>query len=63
MFFAVLIRFGFILMDTAKANKLNPYGSLKWFFETAPKLLPEEYSKLLPWNADSNEVNRFALNR
>jgi len=28
------------MIETAKENKLNPYGYLKWVFEEAPKLIP-----------------------
>jgi transposase len=45
--------FFYSLIETAKENRLNPYGYLKWVFETAPWLEKSEYEKLLPWNCDS----------
>gem|GEM_PF-6143071 len=51
------------LIETAKTNELNPYGYLKWVIETAPSLEKSDYSNLLPWNADRNEISRFALKR
>jgi transposase len=54
--------FFYSMIETAKANELNPYGYLKWVFETAPGLEEKDYSRLLPWNADRDEVSRFAFN-
>ena len=53
--------FFYSMIETAKVNELNPYGYLKWIFETAPALPKSDYENLLPWNCDRDEVNRFAL--
>jgi len=58
---AVASCFFYSLIETAKANDLNPYGYLKWLFETAPGLPVSEYEKLLPANCDQDAVSRFAL--
>ncbi len=52
----------FSLVETAKANDLNPYGYLKWIFEQTPLLKSEEeFEKLLPWNCDRVEVNKISF--
>lgn len=39
------------LIETAKANKLEPYSYLRHIFSQLPKASsPEEYQALLPWN-------------
>ena len=53
--------FFYSLIERAKGNDLNPYGYLKWVFETAPGLPASEYEKLLPLNCDREAVSRFAL--
>lgn len=53
--------FFYSMIETAKANGLNPYGYLKWVFETAPSLDEQDYSRLLPWNAERDEVSRFSF--
>ena len=53
--------FFYSMIETAKANELNPYGYLKWVFQSAPALSESEYKSLLPWNCEPDEVNRFAL--
>ncbi|GHU64805.1 IS66 family transposase [Spirochaetia bacterium] len=41
----------YTLIETAKANKLNPYQYLKTIFEQAAEMNPSgDWSKLLPWN-------------
>ncbi|GHV45780.1 transposase [Spirochaetia bacterium] len=41
----------FTLMETAKANQLNPCQYLKTIFERAAEMNPaDDWSKLLPWN-------------
>jgi hypothetical protein len=41
----------FSLIETAKANKINPYEYLKTVFERAAELsASDDWSKLLPWN-------------
>ena len=53
--------FFYSMIETAKENGLNPYGYLKWVFETAPWLEKSDYEKLLPWNCDREQVNRYDL--
>jgi transposase len=50
------------MIETAKENGLNPYGYLKWVFETAPWLDKSDYVKMLPWNCDPERVNRYDYN-
>jgi transposase len=41
----------YTLIETAKANKLNPYQYLKTVFEQAAEMRPsDDWSKLFPWN-------------
>ncbi len=41
------------LVETAKANHLNPYDYLKHIFAEFPKCTEkDDIEKLLPWNAD-----------
>ncbi len=54
--------FFYTMIETAKENDLNPYGYLKWVFETAPWLEKSDYEKLLPWNCDPERVNRYDYN-
>ena len=54
--------FFYSMIETAKENGLNPYGYLKWVFETAPWLNKADYEKLLPWNCDPERVNRYDYN-
>ena len=50
----------FSLIETAKANDLNPYGYLKWIIEQTPLFKSEDdFKKLLPGNCDREEVNRI----
>lgn len=39
------------LIETAKANGLEPYSYLKWLFERLPETTAENISELAPWNA------------
>ena len=53
----------FSLIETAKANNLNPYGYLKWIFEETPKIKTEnEFEKFLPQNCDRERINEFQFN-
>jgi transposase len=54
--------FFYSMIETAKVNGLNPYGYLKWVFDTAPWLEQSGYEKLLPWNCDPERVNRYDYN-
>jgi transposase len=53
--------FFYSMIETAKVNNLNPYGYLKWVFETAPVLGKAEYESLLPWNCNRETVNEFGF--
>ena len=53
----------FSLIETAKANNLNPYGYLKWIFEETPMIKSDnEFEKFLPRNCDRNKINQFQFN-
>jgi transposase len=53
----------FSLIETAKANDLNPYGYLKWIFEETPLLKSEEeFEKFLPKNCGRERINEFQFN-
>ncbi|PWQ97832.1 transposase domain-containing protein, partial [Leucothrix pacifica] len=44
------------LVETAKANGLNPYDYLKRLFEALPNAQRiEDYDALLPWNISKGE--------
>lgn len=50
----------FSLIETSKANDLNPYGYLKFIFEQTPLFKSDkDFEKLLPWNCDREEINRI----
>ena len=52
----------FSLIETAKANDLNPYGYLKWIFDQAA-VMDDDFDpeKLLPWNCDRDAVMKMAF--
>lgn len=53
----------FSLIETAKANDLNPYGYLKWIFEETPLIKKDnEFEKFLPRNCDRKKINQFQFN-
>ena len=52
--------FFYSLIETAKANNLNPYDYLRWIFKTAPRLSKAQYENLLPWKVDREAVKRAA---
>ena len=52
--------FFYSLIETAKANNLNPYDYLTWIFKTAPRLSKAQYENLLPWEVDREAVKRAA---
>jgi len=53
----------FSLIETAKANDLNPYGYLKWIFEETPLIKKNnEFEKFLPRNCDREKINQFQFN-
>jgi hypothetical protein len=47
------------LIETAKANDLNPYGYLWWVFDQVAAMGDEE--KLLPWNCNREAVMKRAF--
>ena len=50
------------LIETAKANDLNPYGYLYWIFEQyAGKDDNFDKEKLLPWNCDREAIKKVAF--
>lgn len=50
----------FSLIETAKANDLNPYGYLKWIFKETPMIkYDNEFEKFLPRNCDRDKINQF----
>ena len=52
--------FFYSLIETAKANNLNPYDYLRWIFKTAPRLSTAQYENLLPWKMDREALKRAA---
>lgn len=45
------------LIETAKANKLEPYAYLRYIFELLPLAISlEDYEKLLPWNLSMKKI-------
>ncbi len=53
----------FSLIETAKANDLNPYGYLKWIFEETPLIKSDaQFEKFLPKNCDREKINQFQFN-
>jgi transposase len=52
----------FSLIETAKANDLNPYGYLKWIFDKVATIDGDrDLEMLLPWNCDKKEIQRMAF--
>jgi len=50
------------LIETAKANDLNPYGYLYWIFDQyAGKGDDFDNEKLLPWNCDREAIRKVAF--
>ncbi len=48
------------LIETAKANGLEPYKYLRYLLETIPSIAPENISSLLPWNVPLHVKGRFS---
>ena len=45
------------LIETSKANKLEPYAYLRYIFELLPLATSlEDYEKLLPWNLSMKNI-------
>ena len=50
------------LIETAKANGLDPYWYLKHLFEKLPEAMTsDEFNNLLPHNVDKNKLDRPAV--
>jgi len=49
------------LIETAKANGINPYDYLCYVLEMIPKLPPEKLDQLLPWNCPNHLQGTFKL--
>ncbi len=46
------------LIETAKANRLEPYAYLRYIFEQLPTASSlDEYEALLPWNVTPEQMN------
>ena len=46
------------LVETARANHVNPYAYLKWIFKALPQAAtPEQIDALLPWNVSHEDMN------
>jgi len=46
------------LIETAKANGLEPYAYLRHIFDQIPLATTlEDYEKLLPWNITEEQIN------
>ena len=46
------------LIETAKANKLEPYAYLRFIFEKLPMAEAlQDYEDLLPWNVDPKQMD------
>jgi transposase len=52
----------FSLIETAKANDLNPYGYLRWVFDQVA-IMTDDYNKekLLPWNCDREAIGKMTF--
>jgi len=45
------------LIETAKANKLEPYAYLRYIFDRLPTATSlEDYEALLPWNITPEQM-------
>ncbi len=51
--------FFFSLIETAKENGLNPEDYLEYILTYGPYTPKEEYSSLLPWNADMSKIEKL----
>jgi len=45
-----------VLLETAKANQLEPYSYLRYLFERLPKTLPDKFHDLLPQNISPEKL-------
>jgi hypothetical protein len=52
------------LIETAKANDLEPYRYLRYLFHELPKVTSVEgYEALLPWNVDKDFINSNSIRK
>jgi transposase len=52
------------LIETAKANGLEPYRYIRYLFQELPKVKSiEEYEALLPWNVDKDFINSNSIRK
>ena len=50
------------LIETAKANKLEPYAYLRYIFEKLPLAeMLNDYEALLPWNLRREQLHSSAM--
>ena len=50
------------IIETAKANGLEPYRYLRCIFKELPKAVSvEQFEALLPWNVDGNKINSDSI--
>ena len=50
------------LLETARANHLNPYAYLKWVFGEMPGVTtPQDIDALLPWNVQHDRLARMLV--
>jgi len=50
------------IIETAKENRLRPFGYLKYIFGTMPNIPKENYHTLLPWIKDLPDSLRLGQN-
>ena len=51
--------FFFSMVETAKENGLNPEDYLEYILTYGPYTPKEEFSLLLPWNADMSKIEKI----
>ena len=49
------------LIETAKANGLEPYFYLRHVLTTLPTLASDALSSLLPWNVDPSDFGKLTI--
>jgi len=49
------------VVETAKANGLNPYAYLKLLFAELPQRSSDDLDALLPWNVDPEQLERLLI--
>jgi transposase len=51
----------YTIIETAKANGLEPYSYMCFLFNELPKLPVERYNELLPMNVDRSKVKSYSI--